>query len=148
MVLKTAQYKGGAMARVRREKFSKHLRTSTGLVAILAVIAASAAWVLLADGTKHTEFIAASQSALRGPTGYAQLVSNEPLPGTEGPFCEGVPASPPTTLMAAIRQEQMAAGMAGMSSADARPAEVFDRPPLRVIRDTYPTYSAVAVDYK
>jgi len=53
-------------------------------------------------------------------------------------MCEWMPASAsPASLFA---QEVPSSG------ASPRGTDVIDRPPVRVIRDTYPTYSAVAVD--
>lgn len=67
-------------------------------------------------------------AAQRTPTG-PQLISVEPLE-----MCESVP------LMAALQQE----GPTGRTSAP--PSLTFERAPLRTIRDSFPTYSAVAVD--
>ncbi len=115
------------------------LRRNRGIVAILAVVAAVAAWVLFAGKAKPQEWNRASQAALRRSTGYPQLVSYDPLPAMGGEMCQWAPASSSTTMVAAVRQEQTAAGTAA-------PAGDADRAPLRVIRDSYPTYSAVAVD--
>jgi len=86
---------------------------------------------------------------LRKPTGYPQLVSVRPLPETEmeGEMCEWVPASSPERLVALLQQERMMA-RATPAAADERTAVTLERPPLRVIRDPYPTFSAVAVDPK
>ena len=115
------------------------LRENRGIVAILAVVTAVAAWVLFAGKAKPQEWNRASETTVRRPTGFPQLVSQEPLPGMDGMMCQWEPVSASATLLAALRQEQTAAGTAA-------PAGDADRAPLRVIRDSYPTYSAVAVD--
>ena len=91
----------------------------------------------------------ATSYALRKPAGYPQLVSVQPLPEAEleGEMCEWVPDSSPVRLAAALRQE-LAARSVSTSSADTRTSVALERPPLRVIRDPFPTYSAVAVDMK
>ncbi len=74
--------------------------------------------------------------------GNSRLVSIVPLPETDGQMCQWVPASADTTLVAALRQEQLAARAATPASRD----EVARREPLRVIRDSYPSFSGLAVD--
>ena len=56
-------------------------------------------------------------------------------------LCEWMPASASASFSMSLPQESAPASAA----AGSRP-EDLDRPPVRVIRDTYPTYSAVAVD--
>ena len=112
-----------------------------------------------------------SADAGRRPTGYPQLVSVQPLPAMEmgAEMCEWVPAhsavaqggpfdsaqdgeresnreqsrtaSSPARLAFALQQDRTA-----RAAADARPSVVLERPPVRVIRDPHPTFSAVAVD--
>ena len=116
------------------------------VTALISLVVAVAAWVLFSGEAKQREWSAASQAALRRPTGHAQLVSYDPLPPmnmmTEGGMCEWIPASAPARLVAALRQERQAAA----SSADASASIHVDRAPVRVIRDSYATFSAVAVD--
>src|SRR5947207_1894447 len=77
--------------------------------------------------------VAASSSAgQRRPTGSPQLVSVEPLEMCE-PFASGTPLS----LMAALQQEPSS------ERTSARPSLTLERAPLRTIRDSFPTYSAV-----
>lgn len=103
---------------------------------ILAVV------VLLAGGARKSEPQKASQSALRKPSGQAQLVSIQPMPeiGFEGEMCQWTPASASLEL-AAFWQAQPQASPSGE-----RRSVFLDQPPVRTVRDTYPTYSAVAVD--
>ena len=120
------------------------LRAKAGVIALLSLLVAAGGWVLLGEEAKAPELSAASQAALRAPTGYPQLVSIQPLPAIEGGMCEWVPAS--ATQLASLRQEQLAARAALQAGDEPRTAVDADRAPVRVIRDTYPTYSAIAVD--
>ena len=88
----------------------------------------------------------AASSPLRKPTGYPQLVSVQPLPEMDGEMCEWVPASSQERLVAMLRQERVA-GRAASAADEPRTSSIdADRSPVRVIRDSYPTYSAVGVD--
>ena len=119
---------------------------SVYLVAGLAIVGGIFAWVVSAGQVQPADFLEPTDPVLRKATGYAQLVSIQTLPGMEGAMCEWVPASTQTLLVAALRQEQGATRSAPQSSVETRTATVIDRAPVRVIRDEYPTYSAVAVD--
>src|SRR5262245_55799919 len=79
------------------------------------------------------------------PTGFPQLVSVVPLPETElgGEMCAEMPAGSPALLAANLGLERLE-----REGTDRRSAVVLNRPPARVIRDPFPTYSAVAVDPK
>jgi hypothetical protein len=71
-------------------------------------------------------------------SGQPQLIRVEPLPMVAGEICQWAPASSTNSY-------------AGLFSQTPSPAEILraedaDREPVRVIRDTYPTYSAVAVN--
>ncbi len=120
------------------------------VTAVISLVIAVAAWVLFTGEAKQREWSAASEAALRRPTGYPQLVSSDPMPMADGmmggEMCQWVPASTNTTLVAALQQEQMAANRSAPALDEDRPAVDADREPIRMIRDTYPTYSAVAVD--
>ena len=96
------------------------MRRTVGRVSVLIVVASSI--VYAARGL-------APESAQRRPTGFPQLVSVEPLE-----MCESVP------LVAALQQERPT----GRTSAPT--SLTLERAPLRTIRDSFPTYSAVAVD--
>lgn len=109
---------------------------------LIALVLAIAAGILLAGQVRQPDMAAGSAAASRKPTGYPQLVSSEPLPAMSGEMngemCQWVPAS----LVAASAQDRPAppANPGAVRTQDA------DRTPVRVIRDTYPTYSAIAVD--
>ena len=102
------------------------LRENRGIVAILAVVAAVAAWVLFAGKAKPQEWNRASETTVRRPTGFPQLVSQEPLPGMDGMMCQWEPVSASATLLAALRQEQTAAGTAARAG-DAVVEQEHDR---------------------
>src|SRR5438552_19083988 len=78
------------------------------------------------------------QQRERRPTGNPQLISVAPLHETDGEMCQWAPASAGISLTSALQQERAAA--------DAANSVETDRAPVRQIRDTYPTYSALAVD--
>ena len=84
----------------------------------------------------------ASADKVAGP----RLVSIEPLPMMDGQMCQWLPASASTTLTAALQQERTSPPSETATSASAVSSIDGDRAPVRVIRDTYPTYSAVGVD--
>src|SRR5213596_527883 len=73
-----------------------------------------------------------SGAAQRTPAGFPRLVSVQPLPES---MMEGEMCAPP--LVAALQQEPRTA---------ARSSLTLERAPLRTIRDSFPTYSVVAVD--
>lgn len=124
-----------------------YLRPRGEAAALICLVVAVAFWVLSGGGADRPGLNTASRAALRAPTGFPQLVSVEPLPGMEGQECEWVPARSQTTLIASLQQGGLTGGVAASSENDeARTSVDADREPLRVIRDTYPTYSAIAVD--
>lgn len=114
------------------------LRNYTALICLVVVIAG---WLAFAQKAKHSQ----PDAGLRQPIGQPQLVSIAPLPVMDGPMCQWMPASASTTLLSALAEEQMTARASVDAEAGAS-STVVDRAPGRVIRDTYPTYSAVGVD--
>lgn len=122
-------------------------RLAASVVLMLTGIACMAMWVLFARDAK---LVHSSAASLREATGYAQLVSIDPLPElvpvADGEMCQWMPASAQTTLTAALREERLPARAASGAAADPRTAINADRAPVRVIRDSYATYSAVGVD--
>jgi DNA-binding beta-propeller fold protein YncE len=85
----------------------------------------------------------ASRLANRLPNGAPQLVAIEKLPELAGEMCQMEPASATETLMAALLQNEPQHVSADWGTV---PAGNADREPSRVIRDTYPTYSAIAIN--
>ena len=113
----------------------------------LVCLVGVAMWVLVPGDEGNINWRAASEAALRRPTGRPQLVSMEPLPILEGEMCQWVPASASTTLLEELQQVQPNPALsAAAASSGSDNSTDLDRAPVRVIRDTYPTYSAVAVD--
>ena len=104
------------------------------LVLILAGVTALAGWIVLSGlGNQWRS------------AGQARLVSIMPLPSVagmfEGEYCEWVPVSASEPLAASLWQEAGAPQASGGSG-------TATRAPLRVIRDSYPSYSSVAVDLR
>ncbi|MCH7979173.1 MAG: hypothetical protein IH935_09385 [Acidobacteria bacterium] len=121
-----------------------HLRSRSGVVALMCLAVAFAAWVLSGGQAKQSQWNGASEAAGRRAAGYPQLISVEPLPAMDGATCEWMPASASSTLVAALQQR--AAGSAPPAPDPASRAEVTARAPLRVIKDPYSAFSSVAVD--
>jgi len=116
----------------------KHaIRPGKRFVLILCAVAVAGWMVWTERGRGHV---------FRGPAGQSigksRLVSIEPFPEIEGAICEWVPASSHGILRAAL-QEGNRPGQSAVSSVSPGTAA---RPPLRVIRDPYPSFSSVAVD--
>ena len=86
------------------------------------------------------ELIAWPRSAHLKPTGYPQLIAVQPLPAlpeTNGEMCP---------VLTASLQEPSAPLRTISTNSDGARTKDAGRSPVRVIRDTYPTYSAVGVD--
>jgi len=116
---------------------------SSAAAGVVAAVVIAAVWMLSSLATGTAELGAASQMARRNPTGAPQLVAMERLPEMDGAMCQWMLANVETTLMASL-QQGAPAGRASSGTAAEIPG---DRPPARVIRDTYPNFSAVAVDF-
>jgi len=106
----------------------------------IVLIVGAAGWILLAGGAPAPDLKEASQAALRQPLGSPRLISIQPLPPVEGEMCRWIPASATSSMAGLIQRES------GRNGGDAPASEALDRAPLRTIRDTYPTYSAIALD--
>jgi DNA-binding beta-propeller fold protein YncE len=119
---------------------SSHLRRKIGVVAIAATISILVGFVF--SSGRENLGNPSSESQL---SGQARLVSIEPLPETDGPMCQWLPASTSHTLYAALWQEQ-AAARAATPDGDVKRAEVAQRRPLRTIGDPSALFSAVGVD--
>lgn len=63
-------------------------------------------------------------------------------------MCEWMPASASAPFSMSLAQQSASSGSAArtVGRPAGRTTDDLDRPPVRVIRDTYPTYSAIAVD--
>ena len=131
-----------------------------GRALLPASFALIASWVMWFGSAKPPEFNPSVRSTFRKPAGSPRLVSIEKLPdlGTDGEMCAWVPASASPVSLAAFRQElreirlaalqerREASSAASGSALDAQRQEIWKRPPVRMIRDPYAAYSAVAVD--
>ncbi len=106
-------------------------KRSTTVVSVLLAVSAMAAWILSSGYESRPLSNVASQTALS-------------LPAMDGEMCQWAPSSAGVALVAAVRRPPEY--ILNPSPADAAGAVNADRAPLRVIRDTYPTYSAVAVN--
>ncbi len=126
---------------------SLHLgRSPVGGVFVLMVVASS---IVYAGRGLAPESNGNPPAAQRKPTGFPQLVSVEPLPQSlsmEAEMCESLSASSSVPLIAAFQQERPIARSTSASAAGAQTSLTLERAPLRIIRDSFPTYSAVAVD--
>ena len=116
---------------------ASYLRRKALLIAILAVTGTLAGFVLFSGVTGEN----LSRSA-----GSPRLISVEPLPAMEGVMCEWMPASTGATLPASMRQQRLSTGNGAGAVGQNSREETAPRAPLRVIRDPYSSYSAVAVD--
>ena len=113
---------------------------------VLVLFALLAVLLLLKGGFGRIEIVAASRLARNKPSGQPQLISVQALPSAEGEACEWMPASANASESIALEQEAPSNSNATRTLGDARTAVETDPAPIRVIRDTYSTYSAVAVD--
>ena len=106
------------------------------------ILFAFAALILWTGRPERQELTAGSAGALGKPSGAPQLVSVVPMPAetatAEGEICEWQPASASSSLVTSLRAAE--ADEAAGASND------VDRAPVRIIRDSYSTYSAVGVD--
>jgi hypothetical protein len=118
--------------------------------AIFAVIALLAVGIFCSSSVNR---LAASESGLGPATGSPQLVSVQELP--EGEMCAwpepsganliaSLEQNPNSNLFAALQEEQRTASSGG--SSDTGTTTELSRPAERIIRDTAPIFSSVAVD--
>ena len=121
---------------------NKKLKTPLGAWLAGGSLGLIAASLLFMSGIPSRHLINASEAALRKPAGVAQLIAAESLPAENSPMCEWLPASAPASLLAALQQSPVE----GSDDRAAEREEIRRRPPLRVIKDQYASYSAVAVD--
>ena len=128
----------------------RFLRSNGNVIATLIGMALIAVWIIFPnDGSRAGTSALFRSASLRHGVG-PQLVSIQPLPEIAGATCEWMPASAQASasagLTAALWQAPASDRAARTSSNGARTAIDIERAPLRIIRDTYPTYSAIAVD--
>ncbi|HEY7680019.1 MAG TPA: hypothetical protein VIC04_05820 [Terriglobia bacterium] len=115
-----------------------HMSGRVRVLTLLCLLSVAAAMLVAARMGK----LSASASAAKSEDG-AQLVSIQALPQQDAQMCEWVPASAEMSLVAALQQRQEAreASMAARG-----PVDHASLKPVRMIRDPYAAFSAVAVD--
>jgi len=118
------------------------------IAVFVSALLGAGAWMLVTGDIARSGLKESAQLAQLRPTGQPQLVSVEPIPGTspDGEMCQWQPASSSETLVAMLQREQMARAGTPDTEQGGRTALSLDRPPERVIKDPFPTYSAVALD--
>lgn len=118
-------------------------RTRMQRVFFLTFLIGAGVWLVL-----YGSYVGAPHVGILHATGTPQLTSIQPLPDMQaaGEMCQWEPASAEEPLAATLQQEKLMARAAPAAADEARPALSLERPPLRVIRDDSPTFSAVAVD--
>ncbi len=89
--------------------------------------------------------------AVQGPKPIGQLIGVEPLPAMESEMCELAPTGANGSLfeLAALQQPAAATPQAGAGAgtpSNLTKMAVANRLPSRILKDSYPSYSAVAVD--
>ena len=113
-------------------KPSSRLRQTIGLVAVLVAIS------LTGDLGKP---LAGSYV-----DGQARLISIEPLAEMDAAMCEWEPASASRLAAPSFLSQQSSGAAAGAPSRT--PHDLSQRKPVRMIRDPYPSFSAITVDHK
>ena len=112
--------------------------------AVATIILGAGTAIVLTRGFSPPAIAIAARGANLHPTGQPQLIAVEKLPEmTEGAMCqvELASASAIERLQSATAEEQHVSADWGTV-----PPGNADRPPERIIRDTYPTYSAIAIN--
>ena len=108
-----------------------------------SLLGGAALYVLLMGNVAAPELADASKAALRSASGAPQLVAVAPLQAMDGEMCEWMPASAESSLLAALQQDR---AQSGAVPARSTASVAIEREPVRQIRDTYPTFSAIAQD--
>ena len=109
------------------------------MMAILASLAFATFWVIRGGSVQNSELTKNFDVTRRSARGPARLVGVDALPSAEGEMCEWMPASASSSMAALMQAQNAPAGVA-------RTLVHLDRAPIREVKDTYPTYSAIAQD--
>jgi DNA-binding beta-propeller fold protein YncE len=104
----------------------------SGLLATILAVS------VLSGSGKKTEGVQVTKPA-------GQLIAVERLPLVDGQMCEVMPSSAGGSLFELAALQQTPAATAGAASSAAQTAVALRRP-VRILKDAYPSYSAVAVD--
>jgi DNA-binding beta-propeller fold protein YncE len=119
---------------------TKHVSLLTALIILVATA------LISVEPGASPQIARSAFSARINPTGEARLIKADPLPQTRAPgapMCEWQPASSEDTLVAMLQQRQEARAA---SLATRETINRSDLKPVRMIKDPYAAYSAVAVD--
>jgi hypothetical protein len=116
------------------------LKKNTRFVIVLALLGTIAAVSVLTGSGRKTESARVSKSV-------GQLIAVEPLPSMDGEMCMLMPPGASASL-AALQQPRAAAPQTRAAAAPttAQKEDVANRRPVRVLKDSFPSYSAIAVD--
>ena len=117
-----------------------------GLAMAFALVATAASAIVLSTPELSVDALTARLASTGGP----RLKSIEPLPEMDsGSMCQLAPAAASQNeILAMLRSPQNAAEAPARDIASPGQRNgIKDRAPLRVIKDPYPTYSAVAMDF-
>ena len=138
-------------------KFRNQYRT--GVTVFISCLLGVAGWLIFTRGPNLSETNMGSSAGIRVARNETpRLVSIDPMPVMEGEMCETADLGARSgTEMQSISGSgdsileiaaQRPPAIIATSSADDKssPGVNSDRAPVRVIEDTYPTYSAIAVD--
>src|SRR3990172_7054641 len=115
----------------------------SGLLISFGFLAGLAAMVLFGGSLQNGR-----QGAIRGSAGSARLISITPLPESgsmDSMMCPWEPAGATMSLYAALQLERQSA-RASEGGGTPTTVDFSQRKPVRMIRDPYAAYSAVAVD--
>ncbi|MBI4478495.1 MAG: hypothetical protein HY651_00565 [Acidobacteria bacterium] len=117
--------------------------TASFTMAVIAcIVLSAAAMVLWTRAPERGSMNRASLAAARQATGEPQLVAIHPLPEMDGEMCQWEPAAASANvLLTALAQDVHVS-----ADWETKPPGNADRAPARIIKDTYPTYSAIAVN--
>jgi DNA-binding beta-propeller fold protein YncE len=116
-------------------------------VVFLTLMTVIAGWVIVAGNVNRPEIVTTFHSALSRSTGSAHLISYETLPAgaMDDETCERVPVSASAALADAVK-DGVTGGVSARSSEENSRADGSGKKPVRMIRDSYASYSSVAVD--
>jgi hypothetical protein len=119
------------------------IKKKSAFIIVVGLLVTIAAVSVLSGSGKKTEPAQVSKSV-------GQLIAIEPLPSMDGEMCMLMPPTA-TASLAALQQPRPAtpqtrAPAAASNASNAIKDDVANRRPMRVLKDSFPTYSAIAVD--
>ncbi|MBI2817184.1 MAG: beta-propeller fold lactonase family protein [Acidobacteria bacterium] len=126
---------------------ASRIARTTGLLAVLVV--AALGFILVNPGIRPRPGSGFAESSERRPKASRQLVSIQPMMPMGGEMCEWAPASGFARLAASwhgVRTAQSVSARIVSAAADSDVSVEISRPPLRVISDRNPLFSAIAIE--